>query len=228
VLCSNCSQIIKPVVAIDIDGTLGDYHTHFLKFTHQYLAVPEDKKITTYDGTGKMSNWFTRTYGVDIRVFRDVKLAYRTGGQKRSMPVYTGARHMTKVLSDMGAEIWLTTTRPYLRLDSVDPDTRFWLKHHDITFDHLLYDDDKYDVLANRVDSRRVVAVLDDQTEELVVAARNFGRDTCLLAANWYNRVEHRTWPKEQVCLNLDIALDRIYKRVEEWSERTDSQELSA
>jgi hypothetical protein len=38
VLCTRCSSVVKPLVAVDIDGTLGDYHTHFLNFAREYLG----------------------------------------------------------------------------------------------------------------------------------------------------------------------------------------------
>ena len=36
-LCTSCSAVIRPVVAFDLDGSLGDYHNHFLNFAEGYL-----------------------------------------------------------------------------------------------------------------------------------------------------------------------------------------------
>lgn len=173
-LCSSCSRVVKPVVAIDIDGTLGKYHEHFLKFANDYLASYHH---THFEYTGKESfrEWFCQTYNVDLTTFRQVKLAYRQGGLKRSMHAYDGAVSLVRDVKAAGAEVWLTTTRPYLRLDAIDPDTRFWLERHHIKYDSLLYDEDKYKVLAERVDPHRVVAVLDDLIEQLLEAQRVFG-----------------------------------------------------
>lgn len=94
--------------------------------------------------------------------YRQCKLAYRQGGLKRSMPVYPGARELTVQLRRAGAEVWICTTRPYLRLDNIDPDTRHWLRRNRIQFDGVLYGHNKYRDLVRAVGTDRVVAVLDD------------------------------------------------------------------
>src|SRR5256885_3623561 len=126
---SECSRVVKPVVAIDIDGTIGDYHTHFLTFAEQWLAV--GRNHWDYHGDENFGDWFCGRYGVDKTIYRQIKLAYRQGGLKRSMPVYSGMVELVREIGSV-AEVWLTTTRPYLRLDQVDPDTRFWLERHGI------------------------------------------------------------------------------------------------
>jgi len=78
------------------------------------------------------------------------------------MPVYPHAAELTKNLRRAGAEVWICTTRPYLRLDNIDPDTRHWLRRHGIQYDGVLFGENKYRELVKRVDRKRVVAVLDD------------------------------------------------------------------
>src|SRR3982751_2258029 len=130
-LCSQCSKPINPVVAIDIDGTLGDYHGHFWKFARTWLGVPLDDPTDVYRGGDPYSQWFCDTYGVDVATFRTIKLAYRQGGMKRSMPVNEHAQGMMYSLAKM-AEVWVTTTRPHDRYDRIDPDTVEWLRRNDI------------------------------------------------------------------------------------------------
>lgn len=187
-LCSNCSEIVKPIVAIDIDGTMGDYHSHLIDFMLNYLSFPVVPRYITYDGTEKMSAWAERYFGIDHKTYEQIKLAYRQGAQKRSMPAYAGIEFVTTEVQNAGAELWVTTTRPFLRLDGVDPDTRFWLKRNYIGYDGLLYDEDKYRVLAERVDPNRVVAVLDDLPEQYDAAAEAFGADVPILRRQVYNR----------------------------------------
>jgi len=184
-LCTKCNEKIKPIVALDIDGTLGDYHGHLINFATQYLQ--REHGASTYDGTIPFKDWFAHAFDITVEEFRQVKLAYRQGGLKRSMPLYPGAVELTLDLSSLGAEIWLTTTRPYLRLDGVDPDTRFWLDHHGFFYDHLLYDENKYVVLANRTGWGRTVAVLDDLPEEISQADHVFGPTIGILRHNMYN-----------------------------------------
>lgn len=210
--CSNCSYEIKPVVAIDIDGTLADYHGHFIKFAEDYMGVTLETDNLYAGGIG-FKEWFCVVYETDERTWRDIKLAYRQGGMKRSAPVYPGARRLVDHALSAGAEVWLTTTRPYLRLDGIDPDTRFWLDRHHISYDGLLYDEDKYKVLAERIDQERVVMVLDDLPEQYDAAVAAFGKGTAVLRRSHYNMASHR--PVE--VLDLFQAAHAVENRIDIW-----------
>jgi phosphoglycolate phosphatase-like HAD superfamily hydrolase len=166
VLCTQCSQVVKPIVALDIDGTLGDYHEHFERFAVSWLGV-EITEEDLYDGTERYGQWFTRAYSVDLETFRAAKLAFRMGGLKRSMPVIQDASLITECLREDGVELWLVTNRPYLKVDSIDPDTRFWLERNRINYDHLLYGPEKWRRLLEQVDQERVVAVVDDDPGQI-------------------------------------------------------------
>jgi hypothetical protein len=209
--CSDCSKIINPIVAIDIDGTLGDYHKHFIAFAEAYLNMRMATK--QYTGEGSFKEWFMDTYGCDETIWQTIKLAYRQGAQKRSMPSYPDAQWIVNNLRWDNVEIWLTTTRPYLRLDGVDPDTRFWLEREGIEFDGLLYDEDKYNVLADRVDPERVVAVLDDLPEMYDTAQQLFGKDVPILCKQEFNSSVTRPVEAE----GLSAALVMIQDRLESW-----------
>lgn len=163
-LCSRCAEPVKPVVALDIDGTLANYHRHFLNFAQSWLGHYVSK---TYTGKQSLADHL----GIDKRTYRECKLAYRQGGMKRCMPIFEMAESIPYALRSNGAEVWLTTTRPYLRMDNIDPDTREWCRRHNIEFDGLLYDEDKYARLVEIVGKERVVAVLDDEPQNLVRSA---------------------------------------------------------
>lgn len=189
-LCSNCSEHIKPIVAIDIDGVLGDYHSHFLRFAVPYFGYDMEKllylSINRYDGGIPFSEYCMDGFGCSLEEYRDCKLAYRQGGMKRSMPINDFAGALCRLASSE-AELWITTTRPYLSLDGVIPDTRFWLALHRIEYDGLLFDADKYEVLAQRVDPRRVTAIVDDYDKAYDAAAEIYGPEIPLLYENSYN-----------------------------------------
>jgi hypothetical protein len=208
VQCTECSAKIKPVVALDIDGTLGDYHGHFLQFAEGYLGHSLRK-----DWCGRPANW-EEYLGLDRRTYRDIKLAYRQGGMKRTMPVYEGAHLLSTTLKQKGAEVWITTTRPYNRLDSVDPDTQEWLHRHGINYDHLLYDEDKYLNLAGIIDPTRVVMVLDDLPEQCAVAQEMFGHGTVVIRANTHNYYDLHKWQRVQ---DLNQARLEAIIRIKEW-----------
>ena len=114
-----------PVVAIDIDGTLGDYHGHFLRFAEAWYGrtMPDAATINP----GLPLHKFMRT---SKSTYRQCKLAYRQGGLERSMLAYPGASELTRAIRIAGAELWITTTRPYLKLDSQSPNTMHWLRRH--------------------------------------------------------------------------------------------------
>lgn len=214
--CSVCSEIVKPVVAIDIDGTMGDYHGHLIQFMFEYLGSPMLPVYRAYNGEGKMSAWANQYFGIDHKTYEQIKLAYRQGAQKRSMPAYPGVDVLCREVRDAGAELWVTTTRPFLRLDGVDPDTRFWLERHYIRYDGLLYDEDKYRMLAERIDAGRVVAVLDDLPEQYDAAAEAFGDKIPILRKQHYNRAITR--PRE--AYNLTQASVVISGLIELWREQ--------
>jgi FMN phosphatase YigB (HAD superfamily) len=85
-LCSNCSRRVKPIVAFDIDGTLGDYHGHIHRFAAEYVSTSDNgamsllESLNNYDGTMPHSEWFYE-HGIDLAEFRAIKLAYRHGSR---------------------------------------------------------------------------------------------------------------------------------------------------
>lgn len=215
--CTECSRVVRPIVAVDIDGTLGDYHSHFIDFAERYLGVwPWTDEYATYSGSQPFREWCCGVWDIDERTWRDIKLAYRQGAQKRSMPIRDGATTVCKLIRAQGAELWLTTTRPYLRLDNIDPDTRFWLQHHGIRYDGLLYDEFKYHRLAEIVDKERVVAVVDDLPEMWSAAADVFGWRVPILMRGTYNRGVRC----ESDAVGFGNLMQQIQQRLEEWERK--------
>jgi hypothetical protein len=145
-----------PVFGIDIDGTLGDYHSHFIKFAEAYTG----RKLPNAEDINPALP-FSRFLGLGKSTYRQIKLAYRQGGMKRSMPCYAGARELTASLRKSGAEVWITTTRPFNQLGNVDPDTRHWLRRNGIQYDNILWGENKYRALSSQAGSR-VAGVLED------------------------------------------------------------------
>lgn len=148
-----------PVFGIDIDGTLGDYHTHFIKFAEGYTGktMPDPKEINP-------ALPLRRFLGLGSSTYRQCKLAYRQGGLKRSMPCYAGASDLTVSLRKSGAEVWICTTRPFNQLGNVDADTRHWLKRNGIQYDNVLWGERKYKDL-HKIAGPRVAGILDDLPE---------------------------------------------------------------
>lgn len=172
----------KPIVALDIDGSLGPYHANFLEFAERWLGrkMPGAEEINPGLPLWKHMHATKRTY-------REVKLAYRQSGAKRWMPVFPGASDLTRRIRRAGAELWICTTRPYLRLDNIDPDTREWLRRNKIQYDAVIYGDNKYEELVRQVGSERIVCILED-LPELVERAMKVGIQNILLMDQPYNR----------------------------------------
>jgi hypothetical protein len=215
VLCSNCSEPVNPIVCVDVDGTMGDYHGHFLNFAWDYLGRTHGGD--EYDGSIAFSRYCMDAFGIDLATYRQVKLAYRQGGMKRTMPIFDGAHALCWAIRDAGAELWITTTRPYLSLDNIVPDTVEWCRRHEIKYDGMLFDENKYGEFAKRVETERVVAVLDDLPEMYDVAAMTmyYGHDVPILVTGRYNRAIRRP-----LMCDLDSACDIVMARIRDWREQ--------
>lgn len=213
-LCARCRTELKPVVALDIDGTLADYHSHFTEFAIEWIgpkAYPVAQSMPLYDGAEPHREWFMRTFDLDETTFRAIKLAFRQGGQKRTMPIYPGVPELITVAQDAGAEVWLTTTRPWERFDRVDPDTREWLARNEIEFDGIIYDEAKM-LQLYRLVGNRVCFVLDD-LPEVLAAAERLWKGVSVMRKTRYNRGV--TWPV--MVPDLDDARSIIEGYVESW-----------
>lgn len=195
---------MKPIVALDIDGTLGDYHAHFLRFAEQWYGreMPPANEINP----GMPLSQFMKT---SKATYRQCKLAYRQGGLKRSMPAYHGASELTRHIRRKGAEVWICTTRPYLRLDNIDPDTRHWLRRNRIQYDAVLYGPHKYRDLCRNSDPDNVLLVVDD-LPEMVAEAIRLKLPVYLRNQpyNWHYREAMRVDNMADIRLAFDIAVD--------------------
>ena len=172
----------EPVVALDIDGTLGDYHLHFTNFAEHWLGRPMPDPAAINPGLP-----LYRHLGMSKATYRQCKLAYRQGGMKRSMPVYPGAADLARDIRKTGAIVVICTTRPYLRLDTIDPDTRHWLRRNRIQFDGVLFGEHKYRDLVRNVGRGRVAVVLDD-LPEMTKQAVEVGAGSVFLHDQPYNQ----------------------------------------
>lgn len=150
----------RPVVAVDIDGTLADYHGWFTKFAELWTGREMPNPLDNTNGI-PLYKWL----GMSKKTYRDCKLAYRQGGMKRSMPCYPGSADLLRYMRKSGCEVWICTTRPYLRLDNIDPDTRHWLRRNHIPYDGVIFGEHKYRELVKIVGRERVLMVLDDLPE---------------------------------------------------------------
>jgi len=199
----------KPVVGLDIDGVLGDYHRHFLWFATRYFGREFPPPEQVNPGM-RLSDFM----GIPHHEYQECKLAYRQGGLKRFMPVYPFASELTCLIRKAGAELWICTTRPYLRLDNIDPDTREWLRRNMIEYDAVIFESldgtTKYQNLVEQVGVRRIIAVADDLMEQ-TDDALDLGINRVYLRDQPYNRESYakgervNTLGELSACIAQDI-----------------------
>jgi phosphoglycolate phosphatase-like HAD superfamily hydrolase len=164
----------RPIVALDIDGTIADYYGHFLEFAENWTGrTLEEDWGRTHDGE------FSDAIGLDKDEYRQIKLAYRQGGMKRTLPIFGGVKAIVDAIHQQGVEVWFCTTRPWARLDNIDPDTRHWLERHELRFNGAIFSETKYQDLVDIVGKERVVCVVDDLPTQ-ITTARNLGLKTIL------------------------------------------------
>ena len=158
---------MKPVVALDLDGTLLDYYPHFLRFAAQYFGHnPYDPGYLAYDARMPVYKHLR----VSKSRYRQCKLAYRRGALKRSLPPlplpYPQINELTHVVRRWGVDIWFCTTRPYLSHDEVDDATRHNLRRNGAVYQGIIWGEHKYRELVRMVGGARIAAVLDDLPEQ--------------------------------------------------------------
>lgn len=218
-LCSKCSEVIRPIVVFDIDGTLAAYHEQVFKFNRQYQGwdFDDDDAEYNWNGLGEFEDYL----GISKDMYREMKLAFRQGGQKRMMPtIDDGIRLYLHALRNYpGCEIWIATHRPWRRLDNIDPDTQFWLKRFSISYSKLIFSEDKYLDLFSQVDSNRIVACFEDlgpmcdRAEQLDLPVRQVAR--------LHNRAAGESRPHRGTLPQLTTWLD---DQMEIWRSTTGEQ----
>lgn len=215
----------KPVVALDIDGTLGDYHSHFLSFAANWIGKPMPSPADINPGLR-----LHKFMQVPLRTYRECKLAYRQGGLKRWMPCYDGASDLTRALRRAGSDVWICTTRPYLRLDNIDPDTREWLRRNKIQYDAVIYGDNKYHELKRQA-GPRVAGIMEDLPELWAQARKLFPDAFVVLRDQPYNReipsrllgADLPLWT--DAVNDLESAKDILLDAVFDWREKNGNQQ---
>jgi len=219
ILCTSCHRPVRPVVAVDIDGTLADYHFALTRFACRYWnkGIP----LRAWKGDGNFEDYL----GLTQAEYREAKLAYRQGGYKRMASLQPGALQFMARMATLDCELWIATTRPWSKLDNVDPDTKFWLARHNIVYDHLLFHDEKYRQLAEIVGADRVVAVVEDLPEQLDSAHTYLPEAKALMIARYHNFERRADYDTH---MDFGTVFNVIRKEVEEWGSQRTSRAVSA
>lgn len=169
---------LAPIIALDIDGTSGDYYEHFRWFAELYK---QESVSINWDFSDHAE--FNEALNMSKEEYRQIKLAYRQGGMKRSLPAFEGIRRFVETIRSNGVQVWVATTRPWQRLDNIDPDTQFWIHRNLGRVDGVIYGEDKFLDLQDIAKSRgqQILGAFDDLPEN-VVAAQSLGIPAVLRA----------------------------------------------
>ena len=206
---------MKPVIALDLDGTLLDYYPHFLRFASGYFGrwfEPDG-----YDARISLAKYL----GVSKQSYRQCKLAYRRGQLKRSLPALPlplpQINELTHTVRRWGVDIWFCTTRPYLSHDEVDDATRHNLRRNGAVYQGIIWGEHKYRELVRTVGGNRVAAVLDDLPEQCR-RAEALGLPTGF-AFRPHNERQYRTdisngWPPIRT---HDETIDWLREQLDKW-----------
>lgn len=165
---------LAPVIGMDIDGTLGDWHRHFEWFLNQ-IYFPD----RVHTASWRKGSEFSEALGMGKEDYRAAKLAYRQGGLKRCLPTFEidrisgddAVRDVIQGIRASGVQVWIGTTRPWLSLTTVDPDTQYWLDRNVGRVDGLIYGEDKWADLLDIVGRDRILGVVDDLPENIIRAS---------------------------------------------------------
>lgn len=209
------------VVALDIDGTLGDYHGHFEWFLRM-IYLPHGAYLN--NSTSELRAWwrdtiqgeFSDALGLPKDVYRNAKMAFRQGGMKRCMPAFRGINEVAvQSIREQGIQVWITTSRPWMRLDNIDPDTQYWLKHNIGQVDGVIYGEDKYADLIDIVGHQRILGIVDDLPEN-VVRAQQLG-----LRAAMRRAPHNEWWSVNPVPENVRVFTksEDMFKIIREWDQ---------
>lgn len=212
---------LAPVVAVDLDGTSGDYHRHFRWFL-ETIYYP-GQEFPTYWAAKGVNGEFSEALRMNKWEYRDAKLAYRQGGLKRCLPTFPQDDLKAEIgyIRSLGIQVWVTTNRPWMRLDNIDGDTMYWINTQMGEVDGVIFSQDKYEDLIDHVGAERILGVFDDLPEN-IEAAQKLGLRACI------RRGDHNQWwlsnahpPLSQQVPSVTRFKDFTYL-VEEWKEEYD------
>jgi hypothetical protein len=166
---------------VDIDGTLGDHHGHFKRCASMYTGREDILHRTP-------GHDFPRSLGLGKPLYREIKLAYRRGGWKRSMPVFPGASDLCRRIR-RDAVLVLATTRPWLNHDGIDKDTVHWLRRNAIQYDYLFFGGQwKYRAAVKQYGGADMCAAVLDDLPPMIWQALDAGVQTAILMDGWHNK----------------------------------------
>lgn len=145
----------KKIVGVDIDGVLAEYPLSFLNFVNKELGTSYTiEQVKAYN--------IAECLGLPLEQVMELKHKYRETGQKRFIPLCSGAREFLVWLEAQGYAIVLLTSRPFDKYKRILPDTMEWLLINDLPYDALMFDENKNERLLKEFGPERLAFFVDD------------------------------------------------------------------
>lgn len=130
------------------------------------------------------------------------------------MPAYPGAGLLTASLRKRGAVVVICTTRPYLQLDNLEPDTREFLRRNTIPYDSILSGEHKYRHLK-AIHDGHVVSVLEDLPE--MCRQAEMLKMPWVMPSHPYNDFADQIGFLGCYVSDLEMAAEVLHARLDEW-----------
>ena len=128
----------EKVCAIDLDDTLAESSTHFIKRYNDKHCIEN-----------LISGYYYKTRAqlkkeLPALEYEEYKNEYRESGEKINIEIKEGAKELCDVLKEKGYKIVIISARPYEKHYRIFPDTLEWLNNNEIKYDALYFEKDKH------------------------------------------------------------------------------------
>ena len=121
----------QKICALDLDDVLCEWEIPYVEYYNEKCKT----SYKTYSEIKDNENTIKQL---------NVKHEWRISGEKRYLPVISGASQFTKELKKLNYRIVIITSRPYKIYSRMFGDTIFWLKNNKIVYDDIYFDDQKH------------------------------------------------------------------------------------
>lgn len=168
----------KKKVFIDLDNVMADYGGDFLRWATNGQLSPSPNDLTSLHLNDILC--------LDEVDYSDLKRRWRVEGHKRDMTLLPGTHGALRRLAQWYG-IVIISSRPAGKYGNIRRDTEYWLDKNSLTYDELIFTDEKFDYVQNHYDKDDVLAIFDDDPKNLVKFA---GKQTiqCYIIDRPYNR----------------------------------------
>lgn len=191
------------VVISDLDGTVADWRSTFIRWCEQKSHPIRSKTSQGYFG---QSLRLELDYAVDFRDYRRWSDEFESSGAYRHLDIYPDAVAFLQRALQLGAYLIVVTARPVKQHKRIWADSWFWLKEHGIQPAQLLFGDAERVLLSRELkDFQNPLVILEDNPD---LALRMSPHATVWVRAQPYNDLDGlQRFNSYQECIPMLEAL---------------------